>query len=40
MDGILGKDINEGKRFFLEQLGFKVIDISDYNILYQALETL
>ena len=36
----IGKDINEGKRFFLEQLGFKVIDIPDYNTLYQALETL
>ena len=36
----IGKGINEGKRFFLEQLGFEVIDISDYNTLYQALETL
>ena len=34
------KDINDGKKFFLEQLGFEVIDISDYNTLYQALETL
>lgn len=34
----IGKDINEGKRFFLEQLGFKVIEISDYKTLYQALE--
>lgn len=34
------KNIKKGKRFFLEQLGFKVIDISDYNILYQALERL
>ena len=36
----VNKNIKKGKRFFLEQLGFKVIDISDYNILYQALETL
>jgi hypothetical protein len=36
----IGKGINVGKRFFLEQLGFRVIEISDYNILYQALETL
>ena len=33
-------DINDGKKFFLEQLGFKVIEISDYKTLYQALETL
>ena len=32
------KEIKVGKRFFLEQLGFKVIDISDYETLYQALE--
>lgn len=31
-------NIREGKRFFLEQLGFQVIDLSDYNTLYQALE--
>ena len=36
----IGMGINKGKRFFLEQLGFKVINISDYNTLYQALETL
>lgn len=36
----LDKDIKKGKRFFLEQLGFKVIDISDYDTLYYALETL
>lgn len=36
----VNKGINPGKRFFLEQLGFKVIDISDYNTLYQAIETL
>lgn len=36
----IGMGINKGKRFFLEQLGFKVIEISDYNTLYQALETL
>lgn len=34
----IGKDIKVGKRFFLEQLGFSVIEISDYNTLYQALE--
>ena len=34
----IGKGITEGKRFFLEQVGFKVINISDYNTLYQALE--
>ena len=34
------KEIKVGKRFFLEQLGFEVIDISDYKTLYQALETL
>lgn len=34
----IDKDIREGKRFFLEQLGFKVIDILDYNTLYQVLE--
>ncbi len=32
--------IEAGKRFFLEQLGFEVIDISDYKTLYQALEKL
>lgn len=36
----IDKDIKEGKRFFLEQLGFEVINISDYNTLYQVLETL
>lgn len=36
----VGKDIKPGKRFFLEQLGLKVIEISEYNSLYQALETL
>lgn len=34
------KEIKAGKRFFLEQLGFEVINISDYNTLYQVLETL
>ena len=34
----IDKGIKEGKRFFLEQLGFKVIDIPDYNTLYQVLE--
>ena len=33
-------DIKEGKRFFLEHLGFKIINISDYNTLYQAIEML
>lgn len=36
----IGKDIKAGKRFFLKQLGFEVIDIPDYNTLYQAIETL
>ena len=36
----VGKDIKPGKKFFLEQLGFEVLKISDYNILYQTLETL
>ena len=36
----INKEIKPGKRFFLEQLGFNVIDISNYNTLYQALETL
>ncbi|MBQ8221316.1 MAG: hypothetical protein IJZ31_08970 [Bacteroidaceae bacterium] len=36
----VGKNIKPGKRFFLEQLGFIVIDIPDYKTLYQALETL
>lgn len=34
----IDKGIRKGKRFFLEQLGFNVINISDYNTLYQALE--
>ena len=34
----IDKGIKEGKRFFLEQLGFEVIEISDYKTLYQALE--
>ena len=36
----IDKGIKAGKRFFLEQLGFEVIDLSDYNTLYHALETL
>lgn len=36
----IDKSIKAGKRFFLEQLGFEVIDLSDYNTLYHALETL
>ena len=34
----IDKGIRKGKRFFLEQLGFNVINISDYNTLYQVLE--
>lgn len=37
--GMKDKDIKKGKRFFLEQLGIQVIEIDNYNMLYQALET-
>ena len=36
----INKEIKSGKRFFLEQLGFNVIEITNYDTLYQALETL
>ena len=32
----IGDNISPGKKFFLEQLGFDVIEISDYNNLYQT----
>ena len=34
----VGKGITEGKRYFLEFLGFKVIELSDYKELYNALK--
>ncbi len=36
----VGSKINAGKRFFLEQLGFEVIDIPHYNILYTAIQNI
>ncbi len=30
------KDVKNGKRFFLEHLGFEIIEISDYNDMYQS----
>ena len=34
----IGKGIPEGKRYFLEFLGFEVVELSNYNELYQALK--
>ena len=34
----VNKNINQGKKFFLNQLGFEVIDINDYDILYKAFK--
>ena len=34
-----GNNISEGKRFFLEQVGFEVYELDDYKILYDALES-
>lgn len=34
-----GNNISDGKRFFLEQVGFEVYELNDYNILYDALES-
>lgn len=33
----VGKDITEGKKYFLEFLGFKVIELLDFDELYNAL---
>lgn len=35
---VTGQEESQGKQFFLKHLGFEVIKISDYNILYQVLE--
>ena len=32
----IGNKLSDGKKFFLEQLGFDVIEISDFNNLYQC----
>ena len=34
----VGKDIAEGKKYFLEFLGFKVIELSEFDELYNALK--
>ena len=34
----INQKIPKGKRFFLEQLGFEVIDIKNYNDLYNAFK--
>lgn len=34
-----GNNISEGKRFFLEQVGFEVYELDDYKILYDALKS-
>ena len=32
----IDNNISQGKKFFLEQLGFEVIEIRDFNNLYQC----
>lgn len=34
----VNKGINPGKKFFLKQIGFDIIDLNDYSDLYNALE--